>query len=112
MENQHRLIKTYRELNKDEIESMNACKLLEAQVEEFRRTILAQAELDLKRANTTLSNQGLPAATYEEARAIVSQATQALRDVALANTHFEDGFMRLVRSVARPAKPAIDHGVS
>ena len=77
MDNQHKLIKGYRDLSQEEIEAMNGCKEMEKAVAELTKHIKSLPNTDQ-------------------------------RNVALAVTAFEDGFMRLVRSIAKPADPYRD----
>lgn len=73
MENQHRLIKGYRELNEEEIKAMNFAKELEAKVIEF-------------------VDRGI------RERAV----TPDPRWLAIAKTDLQKGFMSLGRAIARP----------
>lgn len=75
MENQHRAIKTYRELTPVEIGAMNRVKELERKAAEVLELLVA----------------------------LVPDADK--RDLALAQTHFEDACIRAVRAVARPESP-------
>lgn len=75
MENQHRLIPTYRDLTEAEIEAIRVIKLREDELATF----------------------------YAQVKAANPEADP--RDLAMARTHFEDGFIRLVRSVAKPDAP-------
>lgn len=94
MENQHRLIKTYRDLNQQEIDLMNQAKTLEAQVAQFHAKIMRHVE-DTK----------LTCSTEEYER-----LTQACPDrwLAISQTHFDQAFMALVRSIAQPLRPTFD----
>lgn len=76
MENQHRHIKGYRELDAGEIQVMNDLKAHEADA-------LRLIESQLK-----------------------SNPDFDQRWVAIGRTHLEQAFMALVRAVARPAPPA------
>lgn len=74
MDNQHKQIKGYRDLSQEEIDAMNACKAIEAQVAALTKHVKALPETDQRCA-------------------------------ALAVTNFQQGFMWLVRSIAKP----VDH---
>lgn len=74
MENQHRKIKTYRELEQYEIDLINEAKTLEEAVAKFYWHLVGSDDIDK-------------------------------RQLALARTHIEQGFMHLVKSVARPETP-------
>ena len=78
LENQHRLIKNYRELSQIEIDLMNDSKALE-------QTVLGFIER-LKEVNA-------------------NQAVEIdLRWLNIGLTHIEQGFMAVTRSVAKPGK--------
>ncbi len=76
MDNQHRKIATYRELNESEIALMNRIKAKEAELAELVALVRVTVPVGEPR-----------------------------RQVALAVTAFEEGCMRLVRAVAQPASP-------
>lgn len=76
MDNQHRRITGYRELDESEVALMNRIKAKEAEAAELVSLV------------RTTAAQGEPQ-----------------RQVAIAVTAFEEAFMRLVRAVARPASP-------
>jgi hypothetical protein len=75
VDNQHRQIPGYRDLSQEEINCIASIKREEM--------LLASMWLGIKEA--------------------FPNADQ--RDLAMARTHFEDGFIRLVRAVARPDSP-------
>jgi hypothetical protein len=86
MENQHRKIKGYRELNQSEIDLMNRIK---AKGEEL------QGLLDVCRSDDDIEGKNgdeLHDAALDEAS----------RWRAIAKTHLQQGLMALVRSVAKP----------
>lgn len=98
MENQHRLIKTYRELNQTEIDLMNECKVLEAHFHKLHDKIFnhLQQQLtvaDIKQSVTEYNRLSL---------------AKPHRWLAIAQTNVEQGFMALVRAVAQPSKPQLD----
>ena len=81
MENQHRKIKGYRELNEAEIAKMNKIKELAAQVGELVR--------DMQPVRCEETGEGI-APNFDQ------------RWVAIAETDLQKGFMALTRSVAKP----------
>ena len=80
MENQHKLIKGYRDLSQEEIDLMNEGKELSAKVGEW----IAKLEIA-----TTQTNG-------------VSIYTVDLRWLAIGKTDLQKGFMSAIRSIARP----------
>lgn len=77
VENQHKKITGYRDLNEAEIAMMNRIKAHEALTAELVRSV----------------------------RATSGDVSQSARDIAIAQTAFEDAHIRLVRAVARPVTP-------
>ena len=77
MDNQHKLIKGYRDLNQDEIDLMNEIK----EEGEKLKSLIGKLE-------------GTHAATGQHAI--------DMRWVSIGKTHLQQGIMALVRSVARP----------
>lgn len=75
VDNQHQQIPTYRDLTQDEVDTIRAIKLREDDLTQF----------------------------YAQVKAANPEADP--RDLAIAKTHFEDAFSRLVRAVARPDSP-------
>lgn len=73
MDNQHRKIAGYRELDADEIDLMNQVKALEAEFNGMIDRLKALPRIDQ-------------------------------RNVALAQTHGEDAFMRAIRAIAQPTR--------
>lgn len=82
MDNQHRKISGYRELNEDEIQLMNAIKNLGPILQEVIKAVERSIEAD----NV---NHGSPDA-------------EAYRWVSIGKTHLQQGLMALTRAVARP----------
>lgn len=97
MENQHRLIKTYRELNSTEIDLMNQCKVLEAQYHELHQKISNHVTDQI--SASTDSN-------FDEQKRL-GEATP-MRWLAISKTEVEQGFMALVRAVAQPSTPKLE----
>ena len=73
MDNQHKLIKGYRDLDKDEIDLINKIKNLEILCMELIET------LKLNHADA--------------------------RNITIAKTNIEQGFMWLIKSIAKPSNP-------
>lgn len=88
MENQHRKITGYRELNQHEIDLMNAVKLLGKAQEEMLLQIQEYIKSQRDNADST-DIQRMENATPE-------------RFAALAKTEFQTGLMYLTRAVAQP----------
>lgn len=76
VDNQHKKITGYRDLTEDEISDMNRMKQFEAQI----------------------------ASTLEQFK-LQYPSNQSKRDLALAQTYLENGFMRAIRAVANPETP-------
>ena len=87
MDNQHKKITGYRDLTQAEIDVMNEIKAHEKATAELHRKVAALIGPP--------SNED----RYD------SEISERRRNVAIARTEFETAFMRLVRSVARPATP-------
>jgi hypothetical protein len=77
MDNQHKKISGYRDLTQAEIDMMNEIKEAESRM----------------------------ASLIEKIRSACGETQQSARDIAISRTEFENGFMRLVRAVARPNTP-------
>jgi hypothetical protein len=86
MDNQHKLISGYRDLSKEEIDLMNEIKAMAEQVRELVNRV-----------------QRLPEPTYGPEDAPHSTVTHPARWAAIAQTDLQQGFMALVRAVARPS---------
>lgn len=97
MENQHRLIKTYRELNETEIALMNECKVLEARFHELHNKINSHVMEQLTKSTDS---------DFEEQKRL-GDATP-LRWLAISKTDVEQGFMAMVRAVAQPSIPKLE----
>ena len=97
MENQHKLIKGYRDLSQTEIDLMNRIKIAEAQVLELTQEVKAH-----------IYKQGITASTgsKEEQERIMNASP--LRWLNISITHLEQGFMSLVRAVAQPMSPRLE----
>ncbi len=86
MENQHRLIRGYRDLSQEEIDTMNKLKAL--------ANTVGDACLDVRAIHLAM-----PHATVEER----AEREEAMRWLDSAEMQLQQGFMALIRSVARPA---------
>ena len=82
MENQHRKITGYRELNQAEIDLMNEIKA-------------EGVKLDVLLAKVTVTNEELKDVA-------LGQLSNAHRWTAIAKTDFQTGLMALTRAVAKP----------
>ncbi len=94
MDNQHRLISGYRELNQEEILMMNEIKRLEAlvlaKVEEVKNYGLKQAAESYSADKGTISER------------IRIEKAEPGRWTSIAKTELQNGFMALIRAVAQP----------
>ena len=86
MENQHRKISGYRDLNQSEIDAMNELKLRETALLGYFN------ELGRVAAHHTLGTDGsaIPVMLYDQ------------RWLSIARTHIQEGIAAAVRAVARP----------
>ena len=98
MENQHRKITGYRELNTEEIALMNEIKELGTQIEAM--IIRVQAHIKKQRDSCCIIEQ-FQEITDQETYDRLNDATPE-RFAAMAKTEFQTGLMYLVRSVAQP----------
>lgn len=85
MDNQHKLIKGYRDLSAEEINSMNKMKELAAKV--------GEACLDLREVIMKM-----PRDTVEQR----ADFAEALRWLDAGELQIQQGFMAVIRSIARP----------
>lgn len=92
MENQHKLIATYRDLTLSEIELINRIKHMEREVLALQKEVCEKI-LATKEAATSTSD-------YDEMQRF-SEA-EPLRWAAISKTELQQGFMALVRAVAQP----------
>tara|TARA_R110002126_G_C10379499_1_gene494116 strand:- start:135 stop:398 length:264 start_codon:yes stop_codon:yes gene_type:complete len=84
MENQHRKIKGYRELDQTEIDLMNEIKMKGVEMEALIQQVI-------------IMNANLPD-EYDE----VIEAAESGRWCAIAKTNLQQGLMALTRAVAKP----------
>jgi hypothetical protein len=93
MENQHRKISGYRELNQTEIDLMNEIKSLGTQIEE----VLIKVKKHLDNARYAEATDE----AHNKAMQRIDNATPA-RFLALSKTEFQTGLMYATRAVAQP----------
>lgn len=98
MENQHKLIKTYRDLTQTEIDLMNECKVLEAKYHELHKKIHSHVSAQ---AHTAEQSDNL--VEHDRLR-----DSTPFRWLAVSKTDVEQGFMALVRAVAQPSTPKLE----
>jgi hypothetical protein len=95
MDNQHRAIKTYRELSPEEIALINRVKDHEAATEALVKDVRAHLEKQLADAQAATA----PGGAAEVAR--IAKAEPG-RWASLARTDFQTAHMALVRAIAQP----------
>jgi hypothetical protein len=107
MENQHREIKTYRELTLDEIWLMNRIKQMESDVaalhEEIRVYVSVHQPDNLRRHRPLVINDY--AMNLRTNNMHQKMMAESLRQCAMSRTSLEQGFTHLVRAVAAPDSP-------
>ncbi len=94
-------IQGYREIPEEEKALINSVKSMETDVAAMVRYVQMRVEAELGLTRNTLHAQPVYPPNPDEQVVI----REAQRQLALARTHFEDGFMHLVRAVARPTSP-------
>lgn len=107
MENQHRVIKGYRELSQEEIDLMSRIKEVGAMLLQLQAVLAGRLSTDhetkihLAKASTTYSpwEQGASDECVELRR---FKAAEPLRWAAIGKTDIQTGIMALVRAVAQP----------
>lgn len=97
MENQHRKIIGYRDLSQEEIDLMNRIKAKGEQV----RALVDELRAVQSSEETRLANNEMHM-TKEGVVAADADLSDARRWTSIAQTHLQQGFMALVRAVARP----------
>ncbi len=104
MENQHRMIKTYRDLDSAEIALMNECKEMEAQVLDLLSRVNANLVAQRDAACETLRAAASSPEEDNAAQEVLTRHadTEPLRWIELARADIQVGFMKLTRSVAQP----------
>jgi hypothetical protein len=116
VENQHRLIKTYRELSKSEIDAINECKVSEAHTLALINKRIALYNMEHRDASDAYSTGSAghdpTSEIVTELYSAVIEANTALSDLHAAKRQIQTGYMWLVRSIARPSEPALEYGDS
>ena len=103
MDNQHRKISGYRELNQEEIDLMNEIKALGPVLEDMIIKVKLHLTNQINTAYQTVNATDFPL-NKEEAQCVVdrhSDATPA-RWANMAATEFQVALMKLTRAVAQP----------
>jgi hypothetical protein len=90
MDNQHKLIKGYRDLSQAEIDLMNEGKELQAKFEDYHSRVRAQI----------IASSSAPDLPKEEVERI--NRAEPLRWLSIGRTHFQEGMMATVRAIAQP----------
>lgn len=94
MENQHRKITGYRELDETEIALMNKIKALGPQIEDVVKAIMEHVSFERR------LNDEAPQARITEQQRI--NAAQPERWLAMGRSGLQTGLMKLTRAVAQP----------
>lgn len=104
MENQHRKIAGYRELNQDEVDLMNRIKAKGAELLELQAELVDMLRLQ-KVAKINAMDQASTNDVEAEAKAEFNRfnAAEPFRWAAVGKTDLQTGIMALVRAVAQPA---------
>ena len=97
MENQHRKITGYRELDQEEIDLMNKVKALGVEIESVLKAV--EANTEEKRSQTL--NPDLSEEERTKLFVAIENATPE-RFLALAKTELQTGLMYATRAVAQP----------
>jgi hypothetical protein len=112
MDNQHKHIKGYRDLTEAEVALMNRIKHGEAGVADLwyavkgllGATMMRDAEADAKAAKEAKA-KGTPYDSHAKGNQDMLSYVETQRQLAMARTHFEQGFSHLIRAVAKPESP-------
>lgn len=104
MDNQHKLIRGYRELSQEEIDLMNRIKeaggkLLQLQAELAMKLTKDYQAMLARADDQTLSSEEREAANFELDRRSLAEP---YRWIAIGKTDIQTGVMALVRAVAQP----------
>lgn len=97
MENQHRLIQTYRELSAEEIALINEIKIAEANLLALQKKVELHVACQYETHVMSVNPEELDRLNAAEPR----------RWQAIAKTDFQTGFMALVRAVAQPGPATV-----
>lgn len=99
MDNQHKLIKGYRDLSPAEIDLMNEVK---AHAEKTRDLLTRIGSFAAEREAAEASERELAIKEGREVDAPPSVVTSPLRWLSIGQTDLQQGFMAVVRAIARP----------
>lgn len=105
MENQHRAIKGYRELNQAEIDLMNRIKEKGNELGQLQAELVARlnTDLEVKTAAATASKIAPEDEGSDESTELRRfKAAEPLRWAAIGKTDIQTGIMALVRAIAQP----------
>lgn len=105
MENQHRSIKGYRELNQAEIDLMNRIKEKGNEIGQLQAELVARlnTDLEVKTAAAAASKVAPEDEGSEECAELRRfKAAEPLRWAAIGKTDIQTGIMALVRAIAQP----------
>ena len=114
MDNQHQLIKGYRDLSKEEVDLMNRIKTTGAELLKLQQELVARLDTDIefKLAEARRSIQGDkfndPSYTIYSGNSAECiefrrfEAAEPLRWAAIAKTDIQQGIMALIRAIAQP----------
>lgn len=104
MENQHRQIKGYRELNQDEINLMNRIKAFGLELQSLVQAVNEHNQSQFLEAVNRREDTDLPQETRDLAYAVENNIrdSECARWAAMARTDFQTGLMKLTRAVAKP----------
>ncbi|MDO7216341.1 hypothetical protein Q5M47_13145 [Acinetobacter nosocomialis] len=105
MENQHRKIKGYRDLSKEEIDLMNRIKEKGAELLALQAELVGRLDTDLEvkkvaAFNSQLAPNDFASEEYQELERF--RSAEPLRWAAIGKTDIQTGIMALVRAVAQP----------
>ncbi|MGH1447884.1 MAG: DUF7681 family protein [Pseudomonadaceae bacterium] len=115
MDNQHRKVSGYRELNQDEIDLMNRIKAKGAELLQLQAELAGRLSTDLETkqsaARRSMEGKEFNGVPYNEHTGASDechefrrfQAAEPLRWAAIGKTDIQTALMALVRAVAQPA---------
>lgn len=100
MENQHRKIKGYRELSREEIDLMNCIKAKGAELMSLQNQLQAKLHFEFERLKGAAEAEGASAGDVDELMRFISAEPE--RWATIGKTNIQTGVMALVRAVAQP----------
>ena len=116
MNNQHKMIRGYRDLTQFEVDLMNEIKAMEVQVIRLHRKVLALIETqDHLEAAAAARKNALGGAFHiapEPSGDVIARhrVAEPRRWAAIAKTDLETAFMAMTRAVAQPVHPELLEG--